>query len=56
MDQMKGFRIAARFEKSKLLGAINCAAALSIFFFGYDQGSAFCGSSYILPRLTLDTE
>ncbi|KAK4544381.1 hypothetical protein LTR36_004272 [Oleoguttula mirabilis] len=38
MDQMKGFRIAAKYEKHKLLFAINCVAALSIFFFGYDQG------------------
>lgn len=38
MHQMKGWRIAARYEKKKLLFAINCVAALSIFFFGYDQG------------------
>ncbi|GIZ41343.1 hypothetical protein CKM354_000464900 [Cercospora kikuchii] len=38
MDQMKGFRVAKHFEKSKLLFAINSIAALSIFFFGYDQG------------------
>lgn len=33
MDQMKGFRIAAKYEKKSLLFAINCVAALSIFFF-----------------------
>jgi len=34
MHQMKGWRVAAKFEKKKLLLAINCVAALSIFFFG----------------------
>ncbi|KAF2767586.1 general substrate transporter [Teratosphaeria nubilosa] len=38
MDQMNGWRVAARYEKKQLLTAINCVAALSIFFFGYDQG------------------
>ncbi|KAL1311830.1 hypothetical protein AAFC00_001905 [Neodothiora populina] len=38
MHQMQGWRIASKFEKRKLLFAINCACALSIFFFGYDQG------------------
>ncbi|KAI5363061.1 Putative major facilitator, sugar transporter, major facilitator superfamily [Septoria linicola] len=38
MDQMSGFRVAKHFEKGKLLLAINSIAALSIFFFGYDQG------------------
>ena len=38
MDQMNGFRVAQHFEKGKLLLAINSIAALSIFFFGYDQG------------------
>ncbi|CZT20281.1 related to sugar transport protein STP1 [Ramularia collo-cygni] len=38
MDQMSGFRVAAKLEKSRLLLAINSIAALSIFFFGYDQG------------------
>lgn len=33
MDQMKGYRIAAKYEKHQLLFAINCVAALSIFFF-----------------------
>lgn len=40
MDQMSGFRIAAKYEKKQLLFAINCVAALSIFFFGKWQ--AFC--------------
>jgi hypothetical protein len=39
MDQTSGFRVAAKLEKKKLLLAINCVAALSIFFFGYDQAS-----------------
>ena len=38
MDQKSGFRLAARYEKRSLLFLINCACALSIFFFGYDQG------------------
>ncbi|KAK6432021.1 hypothetical protein LTR95_011809, partial [Oleoguttula sp. CCFEE 5521] len=38
MDQRSGFRVAAKLEKRSLLIAINCVAALSIFFFGYDQG------------------
>lgn len=32
------WNVANYFEKGKLLVAINCIAALSIFFFGYDQG------------------
>lgn len=38
MDQLSGFRVAAKLEQSKLLFAINSIAGLSIFFFGYDQG------------------
>ncbi|CAM1503498.1 Fc.00g010890.m01.CDS01 [Cosmosporella sp. VM-42] len=38
MDRLKGFNVANHLEKRKLLLAINCIAALSIFFFGYDQG------------------
>ncbi|KUJ07912.1 general substrate transporter [Mollisia scopiformis] len=38
MDQRKGCMVAAHLEKRKLLIAINSVAALSIFFFGYDQG------------------
>ncbi|KAL1583441.1 hypothetical protein WHR41_07597 [Cladosporium halotolerans] len=38
MDQITGWRVAHKLEKKKLLVAINCVAALSIFFFGYDQG------------------
>jgi len=33
MDQTSGFRVAAKYEKRSLLFAINCVAALSIFFF-----------------------
>lgn len=36
--QIEKWNIAHSFEKGKLLIAINCLAALSIFFFGYDQG------------------
>ncbi|KAL0260731.1 hypothetical protein SLS55_004421 [Diplodia seriata] len=32
------WQVASHFSKSSLLAAINCVAALSIFFFGYDQG------------------
>ncbi|KAM5344302.1 hypothetical protein ACJ41O_012839 [Fusarium nematophilum] len=38
MQRLPGFNVANHFEKRKLLIAINCIAALSIFFFGYDQG------------------
>ena len=37
MDQITGWRVAHKLEKKKLLIAINCVAALWIFFFGYDQ-------------------
>jgi hypothetical protein len=37
MDQLSGWRVADKLEKRSLLIAINCVAALSIFFFGYDQ-------------------
>ena len=37
MDQLSGWRVAGKLEKRSLLIAINCVAALSIFFFGYDQ-------------------
>jgi sugar porter (SP) family MFS transporter len=38
MDRLPGFNVANRLQKRSLLIAINCIAALSIFFFGYDQG------------------
>lgn len=38
LQKLKGFNVANHFEKRQLLIAINCVAALSIFFFGYDQG------------------
>lgn len=38
MDRISRFNLVHRFEKRSLLIVINCVAALSIFFFGYDQG------------------
>lgn len=38
MDRISKFNLVHRFEKRSLLIVINCVAALSIFFFGYDQG------------------
>ncbi|ETS76037.1 hypothetical protein PFICI_12981 [Pestalotiopsis fici W106-1] len=38
MERLPGFNVANILEKRQLLIAINCIAALSIFFFGYDQG------------------
>lgn len=38
MERISKFNLVHRFEKRALLIAINCVAALSIFFFGYDQG------------------
>ncbi|KAH9898978.1 general substrate transporter [Xylariomycetidae sp. FL2044] len=38
MEQLPGLNVANFLEKRQLLIAINCVAALSIFFFGYDQG------------------
>ncbi|KAI0017562.1 general substrate transporter [Xylariomycetidae sp. FL0641] len=38
MERLPGFNVANFLEKRQLLIAINCIAALSIFFFGYDQG------------------
>ena len=38
MENISKFNLVHRFEKRALLIAINCVAALSIFFFGYDQG------------------
>ncbi len=38
MDRVSRFNVAHRFEKRSLLIVVNCVAALSIFFFGYDQG------------------
>ena len=35
MERLPGFNVANHFEKRQLLIAINCVAALSIFFFGY---------------------
>uniref|UniRef100_A0A093VI77 Sugar transporter STL1 n=1 Tax=Talaromyces marneffei PM1 TaxID=1077442 RepID=A0A093VI77_TALMA len=37
-DKISSWNVAHRFEKRQLLIAINCAAALSILMFGYDQG------------------
>jgi sugar porter (SP) family MFS transporter len=38
VTRLPGFNVANHLKKRKLLIAINCVAALSIFFFGYDQG------------------
>ncbi|KAL8661718.1 MAG: hypothetical protein Q9202_005340 [Teloschistes flavicans] len=38
MDLISKHNIVHRFERRKLLIAINCVAGLAIFFFGYDQG------------------
>lgn len=38
MNRISKFNLVHRFEKGSLLIAINCVAALSIFFFGYDRG------------------
>ncbi|KAI1338204.1 general substrate transporter [Xylariaceae sp. FL0016] len=38
MERLPGLNVANILEKRQLLIAINCIAALSIFFFGYDQG------------------
>lgn len=37
-DIIPAWNIVHRLEKRQLLVAINCVAALSILFFGYDQG------------------
>ncbi|EPS26765.1 hypothetical protein POX_g08936 [Penicillium oxalicum] len=37
-DKIPSWNLVHRFEKRQLLIAINCVAALSILFFGYDQG------------------
>lgn len=38
LQRLKGLNVANHLEKRSLLIAINSIAALSIFFFGYDQG------------------
>ena len=38
MDRVSRFNVAHRYEQRSLLILVNCVAALSIFFFGYDQG------------------
>lgn len=37
MHQINKWNVVHRLQKRSLLIAINCLAALSIFFFGYDQ-------------------
>jgi hypothetical protein len=37
MDKIGQYNVVHRLQKRSLLVAINCVAALSIFFFGYDQ-------------------
>ncbi|RWA10654.1 hypothetical protein EKO27_g4459 [Xylaria grammica] len=50
MERLPGFNVANVFEKRALLIAINSIAALSIFFFGYDQGPYLCPQAS-LPRV-----
>ena len=38
MNIIPKYNVVHKLEKSSLLVSINCVAALSIFFFGYDQG------------------
>ncbi|KAI4115826.1 MAG: hypothetical protein LQ345_003660 [Seirophora villosa] len=38
MEKINRFNVVHRLRKRNLLIAVNCVAALSIFFFGYDQG------------------
>ena len=38
MDAIPRYNVVHKLEKRKLLIAVNAVAALSIFFFGYDQG------------------
>ena len=38
MDRISRYNLARHLEKRKLLIAVNSVAALSIFYFGYDQG------------------
>lgn len=38
MDKINSLNVVHKLQKRNLLIAINCVAALSIFFFGYDQG------------------
>lgn len=38
MEKRKRWNVADVLEKGSLLAAVNSVAALSIFFFGYDQG------------------
>lgn len=38
LQRLPGFNVANHYEKRALLIAVNSIAALSIFFFGYDQG------------------
>ena len=37
-EKIGKMNVVHRFNKRSLLIAVNCVAALSIFFFGYDQG------------------
>jgi MFS family permease len=37
-NQITSWNVAHKFQKRRLLIAVNCAAAIGIFFFGYDQG------------------
>jgi hypothetical protein len=50
MDQINKWNVAHSLTKRKLLIAINSLAALSIFFFGYDQGMMVRISALKPPR------
>ncbi|KAI9796141.1 MAG: hypothetical protein M1833_006479 [Piccolia ochrophora] len=52
MDRIGRLNIAHRLQKRGLLVAINCVAALSIFFFGYDQG--MMGGVNEVPNYAID--
>lgn len=54
MDRISKFNLVHRFEKRTLLVAINCVAALSIFFFGYDQGvMGYVSYTAVIARMGL---
>lgn len=38
MDRISKYNVVRHLKKRSLLIAINCVAALAVFFFGYDQG------------------
>jgi hypothetical protein len=56
MERLPGFNVANHFEKRQLLIAINCIAALSIFFFGYDLPSPCNYLSKLTKTLVMTKE